>query len=474
MIASQMIGVAAVLLVLIFISICRFFHKWRSLLILFLAFASAGLVGYSSASSIGIGWTVSLALLIFLGVAVTVVYLHQREDRQAGEQFDRALKGDPLALTTAGTMSLCERKALGEPGRDTTVGELSGELAQDGNPIERSEELEQAAPVCEHSRVWNGEAAEALVADFRYANGTGAADGEFAAEPADAESELATATSGEPHATGADCSDAIVTAPLDLSEPVREAAGAETAASCQQSAAAAATCSDSEPHPAVADQPDSDGPEPTAAAPAADLPATFETAEAADAKEGKTRKTAVVPQAILAASRAAARKKSSSRMLSTQELVMQTAAPLAKSSSTALRERIQLLSAEAERALLQGDYLRAYQALREAWTLPAPTTAAYILSRQLVQVLNEMGLYEESISVMEKVLREHPSLSTKKRKELSMQIAYLAELSRLLAAENKRNLSWSLVPPALHESAGRHLRSLLAGSHEHAPAIPFH
>lgn len=79
----------------------KLFHKLRSLFILVLAFASAGLVGYSSASSIGIGWTVSLALFIFLGFAVTVIYLHRREDRQIEEHFELALKSEqPLSLGT--------------------------------------------------------------------------------------------------------------------------------------------------------------------------------------------------------------------------------------------------------------------------------------------------------------------------------------------------------------------------------------
>jgi tetratricopeptide (TPR) repeat protein len=138
------------------------------------------------------------------------------------------------------------------------------------------------------------------------------------------------------------------------------------------------------------------------------------------------------------------------------------------------RNRIQTLSANADQALQQGDYLRAYQSLREALTYSPPVMATYILSRQLVQVLNEMGLYEESISVLEKVLNESPSLSTKKREEFTRQISYLEELIQQLQIENKRNLSWSLVPPCIHQKVIAHFRSLFASNNDQSTAIPFH
>lgn len=92
----------------------------------------------------------------------------------------------------------------------------------------------------------------------------------------------------------------------------------------------------------------------------------------------------------------------------------------------------------------------------------------------MVQVLNEMGLYQESISVMEKTLREYPSLSAKKRDEFSAQITYLEALIHQLQLENKRNLSWSSVPPAIHQKVLMHYRSLFPSKCENTPAIPFH
>ncbi|WP_429845092.1 hypothetical protein, partial [Brevibacillus sp. FIR094] len=94
MFASKIIGLAALLLVPIFFYIQMAIPKLRSAFILFLAFASAGLAGYSSASSIGIGWTVSLAFLTFLGITVSVIYMSKREDQQIERQFELALKSD--------------------------------------------------------------------------------------------------------------------------------------------------------------------------------------------------------------------------------------------------------------------------------------------------------------------------------------------------------------------------------------------
>ncbi|WP_429845055.1 hypothetical protein, partial [Brevibacillus sp. FIR094] len=136
-------------------------------------------------------------------------------------------------------------------------------------------------------------------------------------------------------------------------------------------------------------------------------------------------------------------------------------------------ERIQTLSAYAEQALVEGDFLRAYQSLREALTYSPPIMATYILSRQLVQILNEMGLYEESISVMEKVLNKSTSLSPKKREEFIRQISYLEELTKQLQIENKRNLSWSLVPPYIHQKVNTHFHTSVVSNHDHSTAIPF-
>jgi len=427
MIASEIIGLTAVLLVLIFFYSRKFFHKLRGLFILILAFASAGLVGYSSASSIGVGWTVSLALLIFLGVAVTVIYLHKREDRLVEEQFELALKSeqtilaqaeaavpDPrpfLAADTDLSITASERMLLGTFGHERADDDQASQL----------DAPEQAVPLFPSEET----------------------DYSFREEKTDAEvSEAALESAGE--ATGKADAEWVEAERADISVGIDGATGRELVAVAAEDVER------------IGDLPDD-------AAPVADEPL----APAANASESEAHQAPAAPPAMPATSLTAAQETDS-------QGGNPPSPPIEKASRPEHRERIQTLSADAEQALQRGDFLRAYQSLREALTFPAPPTAAYILGRQLVQVLNEMGLYEESISVIEKVLREHPSLSAKKQKKFTWQISYLEELVRQLQAENKRNLSWSLVPPVIHQKVSAHFRSLFADSEEQPSAIPFH
>ncbi|QRG69476.1 hypothetical protein [Brevibacillus choshinensis] len=347
MIASEIIGLAALLLVLIFFYTRILFHKLRSVLILILAFASAGLVGYSSASSIGIGWTISLAILVFAGVAISVIFLQKQEDLEIEQQFEIALRSEqPLLITP-------------------TAEEVAA-------PIWQQREEQQPIHIT--------------------ASNEAELPGVHLEVPADTEATSEASSTGIPEEIAND----------DLAIQTEDGQV-----------------------PAVTPLHDLDAQEDTVSL-QAHLPADSPPAKA---------ETELLPEN---------------------------------------RTRIQALSAEAEIALQHSDYLRAYQSLREALRYNPPITATYILSKQLVQVLNEMGLYEESISVMEKVLSDNPALSRKKREDFSKHISYLEALIQELQLENKRNLSWSLVPPAIHDKVVTHFRTLLAGSNDRSTAIPFH
>ncbi|GED32343.1 hypothetical protein [Brevibacillus centrosporus] len=427
MIASEIIGLTALVLVLIFFYTRKLFHKLRSLFILVLAFASAGLVGYSSASSIGIGWTVSLALFIFLGVAVTVIYLHRREDRQIEEHFELALKSEqPLSLGSIDAI----------PSELTTA---SAPLPFTPEP--KLLEIHPALPPIEEIGVENGEkepmpeprespvAVETVAKKVTAATEVLVDEAELdVQEELNLEKELSLEI------------DAPVI-PVEITEPE---APSSDAAEVELVPETTSVIDDS-----VQTSPET--PSETIAEPESSS-VGLESFEASN-DSAKLESTGVPAEKV--------------NSLSSPSAGNISVVPVD-------RERIQTLSENAEKALQRGDFLRAYQFLREALSFAAPPTAAYILSRQLVQVLNEMGLYQESISVMEKTLREYPSLSAKKRDEFSAQITYLEALIHQLQLENKRNLSWSSVPPAIHQKVLMHYRSLFPSKCENTPAIPFH
>lgn len=427
MIASEIIGLTALVLVLIFFYTRKLFHKLRSLFILVLAFASAGLVGYSSASSIGIGWTVSLALFIFLGFAVTVIYLHRREDRQIEEHFELALKSEqPLSLGTI----------------DAIPSELiTASAPLPCTPEPKLLEIHPALPPIEEIEVENGEkepmpeprespvAVETVAKKVTAATEVLVDEAELdVQEELNLEKELSLEI------------DAPVI-PVEITEPE---APSSDAAEVELVPETTSVIDDS-----VQTSPET--PSETIAEPESSS-VGLESFEASN-DSAKLESTGVPAEKV--------------NSLSSPSAGNISVVPVD-------RERIQTLSENAEKALQRGDFLRAYQFLREALSFAAPPTAAYILSRQLVQVLNEMGLYQESISVMEKTLREYPSLSAKKRDEFSAQITYLEALIHQLQLENKRNLSWSSVPPAIHQKVLMHYRSLFPSKCENTPAIPFH
>ncbi|RNB81777.1 hypothetical protein EDM59_21940 [Brevibacillus nitrificans] len=463
MIATEIIGLTALVLVLIFFYTRKLFHKLRSLFILVLAFASAGLVGYSSASSIGIGWTVSLALFIFLGVAVTVIYLHRREDRQIEEHFELALKSEQA-------LSLGSIDAI--PPELITV---SAPLPF--NPEPELLEIYQALPPIEEIEVENGEkepmpkpwespvAVETVAEKVLEATEVLVGEVELdVQEELNLEQELATeaAVVSEIDAPGI---------PVEITE--QEAMSSDTAEVELVAERGMGDHTEAEMN-IVSD---------AAAVAAAEVKTVPETATVIDDSVETSPKT---PSETIAEPESSSEELESfeasndSAKLESTGVPTEKAIPLSSPSPGNIsvvpvdRERIQTLSENAEKALQRGDFLRAYQSLREALSFAAPPTAAYILSRQLVQVLNEMGLYQESISVMEKTLREYPSLSAKKRDEFSAQIAYLEALIHQLQLENKRNLSWSSVPPAIHQKVLMHYRSLFPSKCENTPAIPFH
>ncbi|MDF2679892.1 MAG: hypothetical protein K0R47_1082 [Brevibacillus sp.] len=372
MIASEIIGLAALLLVLIFFYTRILFPKLRSMFILILAFSSAGLVGYSSASSIGIGWTVSLALLIFLGVAISVIFLQKREDRQIEQHFELALKSEqPLIVTPTEKAATAP---LPSPVSEVAVASISF------TPVE-------TLPIANQQDTYDTTAHS--VTD----------------------------------------SEVLTVSQLPVEQPEIQML---------------------------------------------ELPEKVDVIS--EAYEILASLEKVEPEHFLVAS------EPQDQLVQNEPILVPTEEPPAETKSPKVettilpeeRNRIQTLSANADQALQQGDYLRAYQSLREALTYSPPVMATYILSRQLVQVLNEMGLYEESISVLEKVLNESPSLSTKKREEFTRQISYLEELIQQLQIENKRNLSWSLVPPCIHQKVIAHFRSLFASNNDQSTAIPFH
>lgn len=469
MIASEIIGLTALVLVLIFFYTRKLFHKLRSLFILVLAFASAGLVGYSSASSIGIGWTVSLALFIFLGVAVTVIYLHRREDRQIEEHFELALKSEqPLSLGSIDAI----------PSETITA---SAPLPFTPEP--KLLEIHQALPPIEEIEVENGgkepmpEPRESPVAVETVAKKVTAATEVLVDEveldvqeelnleqELKLEQKLATEAAvvseidapaipveiTEPEAPSSDAAEVELVAKTDMVDVTE--AGTDIVSDAE--AVAAAEVKNVPETTSVIDDSVQTSPE-TPSETIAEPESSSEGLESFEASNDSAKlESTGVPA----------------------EKVNSLSSPSAGNISVVPvdRERIQTLSENAEKALQRGDFLRAYQFLREALSFAAPPTAAYILSRQLVQVLNEMGLYQESISVMEKTLREYPSLSAKKRDEFSAQITYLEALIHQLQLENKRNLSWSSVPPVIHQKVLMHYRTLFPSKCENNPAIPFH
>ncbi|WP_301171083.1 hypothetical protein [Brevibacillus nitrificans] len=433
MIATEIIGLTALVLVLIFFYTRKLFHKLRSLFILVLAFASAGLVGYSSASSIGIGWTVSLALFIFLGVAVTVIYLHRREDRQIEEHFELALKSEqPLSLGSIDVIP---------PALITASAPLPF------NPEPESLEVLQAMPPIGEAEEENGET-EAML------------------ESGDCLVEVETVAEMVLEAT----EELVDEAEQDVKEEL----------SLEQELNAAVAVVSAIDAPVIPVKIKEQEAMSSDAAEGKNVPETATVIDDSVETSAKTPSETIAEPESSSEGMESFEASNDSAKLESTEVPAEKAIPLSSPSPGNIsvvpvdRERIQTLSENAEKALQRGDFLRAYQFLREALSLAAPPTAAYILSRQLVQVLNEMGLYQESISVMEKTLREYPSLSAKKRDEFSAQITYLEALIHQLQLENKRNLSWSSVPPAIHQKVLVHYRSLFPSKCENTPAIPFH
>jgi tetratricopeptide (TPR) repeat protein len=122
------------------------------------------------------------------------------------------------------------------------------------------------------------------------------------------------------------------------------------------------------------------------------------------------------------------------------------------------QERVQRHYETATEALRRRDYFTAYRELQQALSCDPPLAAKWLITRDLVLILKEMGLYRESMEALEKLLFELPATAEKKRTELQRQIAYLQILSRVLEAESKRNLSWSLIPVHIRSRADREYR----------------
>jgi tetratricopeptide (TPR) repeat protein len=118
-------------------------------------------------------------------------------------------------------------------------------------------------------------------------------------------------------------------------------------------------------------------------------------------------------------------------------------------------QQVQALYGNAAESLRAGDYFSAYRALKEALAFHPPVTAKTMIVQDLVRVLKEMGLYEESIRELQALLDELPSSASKKQAELRNQINVLQAVIQWLNVEQKPNLSWSLIPADILAKAER-------------------
>lgn len=406
MISSEWIGLAAVLLSLIVFALSTI-RRIHGVILLLPMLAASGMGGYASASIIGMAWTIGLALLLLVGVICIVLVVQKREDRQIEQQFEKLWK--PIEIHESDT--------------DAPVPPLQTKRLAS---ISACVPLEKPTVLVEENRFSLEEAAPLPAPSVSAGNVIQRDEAESVSTGEDSQADVPVdqrASDGESPSTNEE--DGFL--PSSDTSPLQTSTTDESPSNHSEE-------SMEEKVPA-------------------DMPRT-------EIPLSESANTIEPSNPILHLPEADARADLQKSPTFESDPPVQAALPAAPFSPDH-RDRVQTLSETAEQALQQGDYLSAYRCLKEALSYSPPLMAKYLLSRQLVQVLNEMGLYEESIAVMKKMLDELPVGSTKKRDDLTWQISYLEKLSHFLVSEQKQNLSWSLIPAKMHQRVMDHVRAAI-------------
>lgn len=106
-------------------------------------------------------------------------------------------------------------------------------------------------------------------------------------------------------------------------------------------------------------------------------------------------------------------------------------------------------------ALKQNDYQTALRHLSAALEYPLPIATRYMITRDYVKMLKQMGLYEQAIHMLRSLLAEAANLSSNRHLEMEIthHIKYIESVMRLVRLYQKPNLPWSLIPPVILQEA---------------------
>lgn len=123
--------------------------------------------------------------------------------------------------------------------------------------------------------------------------------------------------------------------------------------------------------------------------------------------------------------------------------------PLSEQAIITLQELYML----AEENLKKHDYAAALTQLKTALSYNPPVTAKIMIVKDYVRILQEMGLYKQSIKQLEELLLSLPVSAHKMDMEIRYSINYMEIVMQLLENQRKNNLPWSLVSADIRQQA---------------------
>jgi tetratricopeptide (TPR) repeat protein len=123
------------------------------------------------------------------------------------------------------------------------------------------------------------------------------------------------------------------------------------------------------------------------------------------------------------------------------------------------QELVQLHYQTALEAMRHRDYTVALPELANALQYPVPAVSRMIMTADYVSVLQEMGLYRQSVQAWEQALEKltqtssDPAQLQRFETEIKSRIRYIEIVTELLREHQKPNLPWPLVPENIRQMA---------------------
>lgn len=423
---------------------------FRDLVLVLAITALIGIILPFSLSLIGVWWTLTLVVVTALTVISAVIAVRIKEDRELEGQLEQVLR-PPVSILPVRDERSQEEEAEEQPPEipAATVPTEAEQLASRLETLKKEAEISESEMLqpseSEAARVDNELAA---VEDQRSFDSELAVTVPEMEEPEQPEEPVPIETNVEVSLEGEsdDPETSEVTDEADVLTPIQPDEASEDEPDQTETAELTAV---EEELVASLELPEEE-PE-TADEPAADEMAEHETdqpPEAVAAESEHTEDTAQredEPEELIA-EEPTEREPERSEEISDHERL---AANLPRQNLSLVQQHY----GAATEALQKRDYPLALNELKQALSFEPPMMARRMITRDYVRILNEMGLYQQSILALRNLLNQLPAEAEKIKMEIEGNIKYIEIIVYLLQKYNKNNLPWSLVSPELRKQA---------------------